>query len=57
MSIQKLHSLLRNVPAGTVPTSMIDELFKLVLASWDEFSGSGDTRMGACKILRDGGAC
>jgi hypothetical protein len=55
MTIQKLNSLLRDVSAGVVPTSIHRELFKLVVASWGEFSGSGDTSMASHKILRDEG--
>jgi len=53
MAIQKLISFLRDVPTGAVPASICDELFKLVVASWNEFSGSGETSMGAWKIMRD----
>jgi hypothetical protein len=55
MTIQKLVSVLSGVPAGAVPTSMCDELCKLVVASWHEFSGSGESSMGTWKILRDKG--
>jgi hypothetical protein len=55
MTIQRLISLLRGVSAGVVPTSIHGELFELVVASWDEFSGSGDTSMASDKILRDAG--
>jgi hypothetical protein len=55
MTIQKLNNLLSDVPAGTVPTSISDELFKLVVASWHEFSGSAETTMEAWKISRDEG--
>jgi hypothetical protein len=55
MTIRELSSLLGKVPAGNVPTSISDELFKLVMASWDEFANSDETRMEAWKILRDEG--
>jgi hypothetical protein len=43
MTIQKLNSLLSEVPASVVPTSMSDQLFTLVMASWHEFYGSAET--------------
>jgi hypothetical protein len=55
MTIQKLANVLRGIPSGAIQASMIDELFRLVVASWGEFSGSGDTSMGAWKILREEG--
>ena len=55
MTIQKLTRFLKPVSPGTIPTNKSGELFQLVVASWDEFSGSADTRMEARKILRDEG--
>ena len=55
MSIQKLIRLLSDVPAGVIPKDKRDELFKLVVGTWDEFSGSGEATMSAWKILRDAG--
>ena len=55
MTIQKLNSLLSNVPAGAIPASIRDELLKLIVASWNEFSGTAETSMGAWKISRDAG--
>jgi hypothetical protein len=55
MTIRKLASALSDIPAGVIPASMIDELFKLVEASWNEFSGSDETSMDTLKISRDKG--
>jgi hypothetical protein len=55
MTIQKLIGFLQPVSPGTIPTDISGELFQLVVASWDEFSGSAETRMEARKILRDEG--
>lgn len=55
MTITKMISVLSSIPAGAVPARKNDELFKLVVASWHEFSGSGQTSMEAWKILRDNG--
>lgn len=54
-TIQKLIRFLQPVSPGTIPTNIIGGLFQLVVASWDEFSGSAETRMEARKILRDEG--
>jgi hypothetical protein len=55
MTIQKITNLLAHVPAGVVPTSVHVELFRLVEASWREFSNSADTSMEAWKIMRENG--
>jgi hypothetical protein len=55
MTVQKLACVLREYPAGPVAASKVDELFKLVVASWQKFSGSGKTSMEARKILRGEG--
>jgi hypothetical protein len=55
MTIKKIASVLSNVSAGTVPASICGELFKLVVASWHELSGSGEASMGPQKILRGEG--
>jgi hypothetical protein len=55
MSMEKLISFLSSVPLGPIPATMCDEIFNLVVASWDNFSGSGETSMGAWKIQRDDG--
>jgi hypothetical protein len=55
MTIQKLIDFLRPVSPGTIPANISDQLFRLVVASWDEFSGSAETGMDTWKILRDEG--
>jgi hypothetical protein len=55
MTIENLVRVLNRVPAGAIPASISDELFKYVVASWNEFSGSSITNMDALKILRDDG--
>jgi hypothetical protein len=55
MTIETMVGVLSGVPAGAIPASMRNELFKLVAASWHEFAGSDETSMGAWKILRDEG--
>jgi hypothetical protein len=55
MTIENLNRVLNNVSAGEIPASISDELFKYVVASWNEFSGSRITKMDPRKILRDEG--
>lgn len=55
MAIRKLNSFLSGVAAGEIPASIKGDLFELVVAGWQEFSGSNDTSMCAWKILRDEG--
>ena len=55
MTIENLSRVLNGVPAGAIPASISDELFRYVVASWNEFSGSRITKMDALKILRDDG--
>jgi hypothetical protein len=55
MAVESIVGVLSGVPAGAIPASMFNELFKLVEASWHEFAGSDETSMGAGKILRDAG--
>jgi hypothetical protein len=46
---------LNSIPAGEIPASISDELFKYVVASWNEFFGSRITGMDVRKILRGEG--
>ncbi len=55
MTIQKIVSLLRNISPGAVPARTSDELFKLVVAGWHEFSGSREASMDTRKISRGDG--
>jgi hypothetical protein len=55
MTFNKLRSFLSDVPSGAIPASRRDHVLELVVASWPEFPGSGDTSMAAWKIRRDGG--
>ena len=50
-TIQKLIRFLQPVSPGTIPTNIIGGLFQLVVASWDEFSGSAETENGGSKNL------
>ena len=55
MSIRHLTSVLQNLPPGPIKSEMRDEVVRLLSNCWEEFQGSGDTKMQPGKIVRDAG--
>jgi hypothetical protein len=55
MSIERLGALLREIPAGRISNQHVQQILKELCESWDEFSGSSETKMMIHKIVRDEG--
>jgi hypothetical protein len=53
--LMELKAIVNELPHGSIPLGMRDQILELVETCWDKFKGSGKTKMNAWKIRRDAG--
>jgi hypothetical protein len=53
--ISEMLQYLQNLPSGPIPAEKRGMVLKLIADSWEEFTGSADTKMGSWKVVRDKG--